>query len=90
MSFCIGIIGSSIHGIAPNTRILDVRVLDENGRGRTDQILAGLDFALGDYFHYKTTRGRSSSIINLSLSGPKSRAIDLALYTVSRGTYEFI
>lgn len=81
----IGIIGSETYGVAPVARIVDVRVLDENGRGRTDEILAGLDFVMGDYFKHKDHRGRSSSVINLSFSGPKSKALQYALYMVSRG-----
>jgi hypothetical protein len=29
------------------TRLIDVRVINEHGQGRTDDIIAGLDFALG-------------------------------------------
>ena len=37
-----------MYGVSKNTRLVDVRVMGPDGRGRVDVILAGLDFALGE------------------------------------------
>lgn len=69
-----GIIGASRNhfgatGIAPATSILPVRVLDRNGAGNDVQVAAGIRYAaqLG------------ANIINLSLGGAYSFAIDAAI-----------
>ena len=43
----LGIIGGRKLGSAKRVRLVDVRVMDESGRGRVDDILAGLDFVVG-------------------------------------------
>ena len=68
-------IGST--GVAPDAKIIPVRVLDRNGSGSDANVAAGIRYAakLG------------ADIINLSLGGVYSRAIDSAInYARSLGT----
>jgi subtilisin family serine protease len=68
-------IGST--GVAPNAKILPVRVLDRNGSGSSDNVAAGIRYAARI----------GADIINLSLGGGYSRAIELAIdYARSLGT----
>jgi subtilisin family serine protease len=43
----LGIIGGKGFGVNPLVNLIDVRVIDANGSARTDNIIAGLDFAVG-------------------------------------------
>ena len=42
------LIGGRGFGVNPDVRLVDVRVLDERGVGRTDDVLAALDFVTGE------------------------------------------
>jgi subtilisin family serine protease len=64
-------------GIAPNAKILPVRVLDADGSGDTSDVAAGIRYAAA----------LGADIINLSLGGGYSRAIELAIdYARSLGS----
>lgn len=61
-----GIVAGKVYGVAKSARIVAVRVLDENGEGDSDTLLAGLDrvadsVAAGNPYNIKA--------INLSLGG---------------------
>lgn len=78
-----GIIGSNTYGVAKQTRIYAVKVLDANGNGDWSTIISGLQFAVND------SRSRSCPngvVVNMSLGGGKSRAMDDAVAaTVNAG-----
>ena len=61
----IGGADGTVRGIAPAASILGIRVLDDQGRGSTASVLAGLDQALA----YFKDRGRPM-VVNMSLGGP--------------------
>lgn len=54
-----GIIGSSQYGVAPKCNILPVRVLDADGSGYTDEIIAGVEYAM-----------KNADVLNMSFGGP--------------------
>lgn len=61
--------GFGATGVAPDATILPVRVLGTNGSGSTNDVAAGIRYAAS----------LGADIINLSLGGGYSRAIDLAI-----------
>ena len=65
----IGGADGTVRGMAPGAAILGIRVLDDQGRGSTASVLAGLDKAL-EYFQ---ARGRPM-VVNMSLGGPAGPA----------------
>lgn len=56
-------------GVAKNASIINVRVLDEKGRTDTNVILKAMKWVIQH-------AGSKSSVINLSLGGPKSKSIN--------------
>jgi hypothetical protein len=50
MKTMLGIISS----LNPNARIFDVRVMESNGFGLVDSVIAGLDSVLGKYMCHET------------------------------------
>jgi subtilisin family serine protease len=63
--------GIGVVGVAANARLVAVRVLDDTGSGDYSTIIAGID--------YVTANARSGDVMNLSLGGPTSRALDDAV-----------
>ncbi|MEM6687943.1 MAG: S8 family serine peptidase [Planctomycetota bacterium] len=69
--------GFGATGVAPDATILPVRVLGDNGSGSTSSVAAGIRYAAD----------LGADIINLSLGGGYSRAIDAAIdYAESLGS----
>jgi uncharacterized protein (TIGR03382 family) len=66
-----GTIGGSILGVAKGATLVPIRVLDCNGSGPTDGILAGIDFVAANH--------PARSVANLSLGGAASPALDVAI-----------
>jgi len=70
--------GFGATGVAPNAKILPVRVLGDNGSGRASDVAAGIRYAAD----------LGADIINLSLGGGYSRAIEAAIeYAGSLGSF---
>lgn len=67
-----GIVGGSTYGVAKGTTLVPVRVLDCGGEAPTSAVLAGLDWVMTHHIP-----GRS--VVNLSLGGPVSAALDAAV-----------
>ena len=81
-----GTIGGSTYGVAKQAKIVSVRVLDCNGYGTTSRVIAGIDWV--------TSHHVRPAVANLSLWGPVSSALDVAvknssaagvLFTVAAG-----
>ncbi|KAL2192942.1 serine protease [Corynascus similis CBS 632.67] len=66
-----GIIGGETYGVAKNTTIIAVKVLDDAGMGTMSTLLRGLDWAVSDARRRDVAQ---KSVINLSLSGSFSQA----------------
>ena len=70
-----GTIGSKTFGLAKKTTLYAVKVLDCRGSGSFSGILKGLEYVNNNH---KKSSGRPS-VINMSLGGPKSSSINLAV-----------
>jgi subtilisin family serine protease len=66
-----GTIAGTDHGVAKKAKIVAVRVLDDQGSGTTEQVVAGIDWVA------KNAKG--PSVANMSLGGPKDEALDAAV-----------
>ena len=64
-------IAGEAHGVAKNADIVAVRVLDENGSGTTEQVVAGIDWV--------TENADGPSVANMSLGGVADAALDEAV-----------
>ena len=63
--------GFGVVGVAPNTELFAVKVLDRNGGGSYSDIIAGVDYVAQYAF--------AGEVANLSLGGPVSQALDDAI-----------
>ncbi|MET7426665.1 S8 family serine peptidase [Dactylosporangium sp. NPDC005555] len=68
-----GTIGGSTYGVAKSVNIVSVRVLDCNGSGSYSGIIAGIDWV--------TANARKPAVVNMSLGGSASPALDQAVRT---------
>ncbi|MGW0700728.1 S8 family peptidase [Streptomyces sp. NPDC002867] len=66
-----GTIAGAAHGVAKKAKIVAVRVLDDNGSGTTEQVVAGVDWV--------TQNHQGPSVANMSLGGGADEALDEAV-----------
>ncbi|MFI5806433.1 S8 family peptidase [Streptomyces sp. NPDC051561] len=66
-----GTIAGTAHGVAKKAKIVAVRVLDDNGSGTTEQVVAGIDWV--------TANHKGPSVANMSLGGGADPALDAAV-----------
>ncbi|GAB2806941.1 S8 family peptidase [Lentzea nigeriaca] len=66
--------GGKYHGVAPDARILDVKVLGDNGSGQDSGIIAGMEWAVE----------QGAQIVNMSLGGYDSPEIEPLEEAVNR------
>ncbi|KAG0274124.1 hypothetical protein BGZ95_010072 [Linnemannia exigua] len=66
-----GTIGGTTYGVAKKVKIVGVKVLDAQGSGSTSGVVAGMDWVAANAVAGK-------SVVNMSLGGGKSTAIDAA------------
>ncbi len=66
-----GTIAGTAHGVAKKSKIVAVRVLDDNGSGTTEQVVAGIDWV--------TQNHSGPSVANMSLGGGADEALDAAV-----------
>ena len=67
--------GSGIEGLAPNARIMPVKVLDSDGIGDSDDIARGIIWAVD----------HGADIINMSFAADTSNAVEAAAIDYARG-----
>jgi len=73
-----GTVGGDSYGVAKGVRLHSVRVLDCEGFGTTDDVLAGINWVADNAVH--------PAVVNMSLGGPESSAVDAAVtIAVARG-----
>lgn len=70
-----GTVGSRTYGVAKNTRLYGVKVLNDQGSGSYSGIIAGIDFVAGDYRSRNCPNG---AFANMSLGGGYSAALNQA------------
>ncbi|KAG0018403.1 hypothetical protein BGZ82_000452 [Podila clonocystis] len=66
------IIGGTKHGVAKKISLKAVKVLDAQGSGSTSGVIGGIDWVVANAVP-------SKSVVNMSLGGGKSQAIDAAV-----------
>ncbi|MEV0010164.1 S8 family peptidase [Streptomyces sp. NPDC047973] len=66
-----GTIAGASHGVAKKAKIVAVRVLDDEGSGTTEQVVAGIDWV--------TANHQGPSVANMSLGGSADPALDAAV-----------
>ncbi|MET9960709.1 S8 family serine peptidase [Streptomyces sp. NPDC006326] len=66
-----GTIAGTSHGVAKKAKLVAVRVLDDNGSGTTEQVVAGIDWV--------TQHHSGPSVANMSLGGGADEALDEAV-----------
>jgi subtilisin family serine protease len=66
-----GTIGGAEYGVAKGVNIVAVRVLDDNGSGTTEQVVAGIDWVAQNH--------SGPSVANMSLGGPVDDVLDDAV-----------
>jgi len=66
-----GTIGGTEHGVAKKAKIVGVKVLDGEGSGTTEQVVAGIDWV--------TKNHKGPSVANMSLGGGVDEALDAAV-----------
>ncbi|MFJ3876998.1 S8 family serine peptidase [Streptomyces sp. NPDC090077] len=66
-----GTIAGTAHGVAKKAKVVAVRVLDDNGSGTTEQVVAGIDWV--------TEHHSGPSVANMSLGGGADEALDAAV-----------
>ncbi|MCP9999182.1 S8 family peptidase [Streptomyces werraensis] len=64
-------IAGADHGVAKKAEVVAVRVLDDNGSGTTEQVVAGIDWV--------TENHEGPSVANMSLGGAADPALDAAV-----------
>jgi len=71
-SHCAGTIGGALYGVAKKVSLHGVKVLDGQGSGSDSSVIAGIDYVAKNAVKGKT-------VINMSLGGSKSQALDDAV-----------
>ncbi|MFJ9418801.1 S8 family peptidase [Streptomyces sp. NPDC101227] len=66
-----GTIAGEAHGVAKKAKIVGVKVLDGQGSGTTEQVVAGIDWV--------TKNHKGPSVANMSLGGGADEALDAAV-----------
>ncbi|KAF2449280.1 subtilisin-like serine protease-like protein PR1A [Karstenula rhodostoma CBS 690.94] len=80
-----GTIGSKTYGVAKNTKLYAVKVLDASGSGTNSGVIAGINFVASDV---KTRSCPNGAVANLSLGGGKSTSVNTAAAgVVSAGVF---
>ncbi|WP_369202602.1 S8 family peptidase [Streptomyces sp. PU-14G] len=64
-------VAGEAHGVAKKADVVAVRVLDDNGSGTTEQVVAGIDWV--------TKNAKAPSVANMSLGGGADEALDTAV-----------
>ena len=73
---CAGSLGGKTYGVAKNTTLIAVKVLDSTGSGSYSSVISGIEWAIND----ATTHGMlQNSVISMSLSGGYSAALNAAV-----------
>ncbi len=68
-------------GVAPGTNLVAIRVLDNSGSGSYSGVIAGVD--------YVAANAQSGDAANMSLSGPKSNALNNAVIGAAQSGIKF-
>ncbi|KAG8906669.1 subtilisin-like serine protease [Tulasnella sp. 403] len=85
---CAGIAAGNIYGVARNSRLIAVKVLNSGGSGAWSDVIGGVDYVVG---RYKATTIRTPSIITMSLGGAKYQPMnDAVAAAVTAGVHTVV
>ncbi|KAH9886841.1 subtilisin-like protein [Xylariomycetidae sp. FL2044] len=80
-----GTVGSATYGVAKNTNLYAVKVLDSSGSGTTSGVISGMDYVTEDS---ATRECGNGAVANMSLGGSRSTALNAAAASmVSAGVF---
>lgn len=83
---CAGTIGSKTYGVAKKTTLFGVKVLDDSGSGTNADVIAGMEFVVGDA--PERAECEKGTVVNMSLGGTFSQAVnDAAAAIVDAGIF---
>jgi cerevisin len=88
-----GLVGSLSYGVCTDANLIAVKVLDCNGSGSTSSVIKGIEWAFNSHLQKSKndTGGKTvKSIINMSLGGGYSRALNKALETTVRNNNFYV
>lgn len=84
-SFCASLIRDSVYGVCKGSNVYGIKVLDCNGSGTTSGVLRGIEYAYNTHVSKsKASKKIVKSIINMSLGGGYSRALNRAVENTLR------
>jgi subtilisin family serine protease len=78
-----GTVGSVTFGVAKQTKLFAVKVLDANGSGTNAGVIKGMDFVTDD----APTRNCSGIVVNMSFGGATSSAVNQAAAAIVSAGY---
>lgn len=73
-----GVIAGEKYGVAKDSTIVPVRVLNCSGQGNTTTLTSGIDWILGNH------SGSSPAVVNMSLGGNKDLAVNAAVSRLTK------
>ncbi|RDW84276.1 hypothetical protein BP6252_01866 [Coleophoma cylindrospora] len=80
-SHVAGTIGGATYGVAKSVKLVAVKVLDADGAGTNSGVIAGINFVASNA---TAMRLSGKSVMNMSLGGSKSQALNSAIAGVTR------
>ncbi|KAI8915471.1 peptidase S8 and S53 subtilisin kexin sedolisin [Powellomyces hirtus] len=69
-----GTVGGTNVGVAPNATLIAVKVIDNDGSGPASNVIMGLEWVVRS-----AKRSGRPSVVNMSIGGPRSAALDMAV-----------
>ncbi|KAI1110368.1 peptidase S8/S53 domain-containing protein [Nemania sp. NC0429] len=81
-TFVAGIVGSNSYGVAKKAQLFAVKVTNNKGTASGSSIIAGINWVARDV---RTRDCPKGSIVNISLNGGKSKAINDAIASLVKG-----
>lgn len=76
---CSGTIAGKSYGVAKKANLVAIKVLDSNGSGTLSDVIAGIEWAVGDHKKAQQKATHRGSVANMSLGGGFSRALNSAV-----------
>ncbi|KAI9011595.1 peptidase S8/S53 domain-containing protein [Hyaloraphidium curvatum] len=74
-TFVAGLVAGKMLGVAKKSEVVAIKALNSQGSGTNSDIIAGIQWALDDF----KRRGGKPSVINMSLGGGRSEALNRAV-----------
>lgn len=84
-----GIVGSKNYGVCVDANLYAIKVLNCRGSGTLSSVIQGIAFAFQSHSARSSQSQRVKSVVNMSLGGGRSRAIDRAVEEVMSKDSDF-